>query len=289
MPTPTPRPVSLTAFGAAMLRVAHQLFDDEPKIVDDPILPRLFEAEAIARLRADPQRLRAARIVALRVHLLVRQRFAEDRLAEAYRRGVRQYVILGAGLDTFAYRQPAWARDLRIFEVDHPESQQAKRARLEAAGIAPPPNLAYVTLDLELDAVRDSLAAGGFDPRQPAFVACLGVLVYLSEAANDKVLEFAASLPASSEIVLTFTAPREARADGEDEDHRGPTLAERAAAVGEPFRTWMTGEALTARLRQLQFAEISVLEPDDTFDRYLRDRRDGLRPPRHASIASARV
>jgi methyltransferase (TIGR00027 family) len=277
--------MSLTAFGAAMLRVAHQLFDDEPKIVDDAILPRLFEPEAIERLRANPQRLHDARVLALRVHLLVRQRFAEDRLAEAYQRGVRQYVILGAGLDTFAYRQPAWASDLRIFEVDHPESQRAKRARLEAAGVAPPSNLTYVTLDFEADSIRDRLAGAGFDPNQPAFAACLGVLVYLSEAANDAVFGFAAALPASSELVLTFTAPHE---EGDASRH-GSTLADRTAEVGEPFRTLMTGEVLVERLRALGFSEVSILQPEETIARYLRDRRDGLRPPRRASIASARV
>lgn len=113
---------SQTAADVAELRAAHQLIDNEPRILEDPVVLRLLGDACIAAIRSHPERFHMPRLQALRTHVVVRSRFAEDRLAAAVDRGIRQYVILGAGLDTFAYRQPAWAGGLRIFEVDQPAS-----------------------------------------------------------------------------------------------------------------------------------------------------------------------
>ena len=107
----------------------HQRFDREPKVLDDPLAERLIGPDWLEALRRDPARWQSAERTALRAHVVVRSRYAEDRLADAVRRGVRQAVILGAGYDTFAYRQPAWAHDLQILEIDHPGTQRDKRER----------------------------------------------------------------------------------------------------------------------------------------------------------------
>ena len=131
---------SRTALGAAWLRAAHLLLDDAPPILDDPLARRLLDSGAALAIRQHPHRFRTPLSRALRGEVLVRSRYVEDRLADAVQRGVRQYVLLGAGLDTFAYRQPAWATDLRIIEVDHAASQRDKHARLGQDRIALRPN-----------------------------------------------------------------------------------------------------------------------------------------------------
>jgi methyltransferase (TIGR00027 family) len=164
------------------MRAAHQLLDDTPRVLDDPVAPRLVGDDALAALKADPARVRTPEALGRRAHVVARARYAEERLAAAVARGVRQCVVLGAGLDTFAYRQPAWAATLAVVEVDHPASQHDKRARLAAAGVAVPPNVAYAAVDLEAAAagpaparaVADALAAHGVRPDVPTFVSWLG-------------------------------------------------------------------------------------------------------------------
>src|SRR5208282_4853044 len=116
-----------TAFGAATFRAVHQLIDEEPKILNDPIAPRLLDTSTRDQIRLTPNKFQTPRMKALRSQIVMRSRYTEDRLAEAVDNGVQQYLILGAGLDTFAYRQPHLARVLRIFEVDHSASQSSKR------------------------------------------------------------------------------------------------------------------------------------------------------------------
>ena len=168
---------------------------------------RLLDGGSSRAILEHPDRFRTPASRAIRRDVLVRSRHAEDRLDDAVRRGVRQYVILGAGLDTFGYRQPSWARDLHSIEVDHTASQRDKRERLNRAGIGPPPNLRYAAADLEADALGPALEGAGLDTTRPAFVACLGVLINLGEAAADEIFAVAAKLPAGSEFVFTFSRP----------------------------------------------------------------------------------
>jgi methyltransferase (TIGR00027 family) len=247
----TGRAASATALAVATLRAAHQLIDGTPKILDDPVVLKLLDPEVIARVRAQPERFAEPNVRRLLTHVVTRSRVAEDRLAEAVARGVRQCVVLGAGYDTFAYRQPAWASSLRIFEVDHPASQSAKRTRLADAGIATPPNVEYVAIDFESTSLREGLARSIFNAHAPAFISWLGVMVYLTAPAIDAVFSFAASLPASSELVLTFTAPKPP--DESDE------IAERAAVAGEPWLTRIEPEALERQLRGHGFDVVTFL------------------------------
>jgi methyltransferase (TIGR00027 family) len=275
---------SRTALGVATLRAVHQVLDDEPKILEDTVIAQLLGAAAMVRIRAAPHRFNSPDVRGLRSHVVLRSRYAEDRLADAVARGVRQFLVLGAGLDTFAYRQPPWARGLRIFEVDQPASQQAKRQRLQAAGIHVPANVRFIEADFEHRTLRDILADGGVALDQPAFISWLGVTVYLTEAAIDAVFRFVASLPPSSELVFTFYTKEATQTP------QGATMAARAADLGEPFVTWFEPEALEARLRGFGFSDVTFLTPEDAMALYFPSpRTDRLPPPRRINTASAVV
>ncbi|MGH7653736.1 MAG: class I SAM-dependent methyltransferase [Gemmatimonadaceae bacterium] len=278
----TERNASKTAVGVAMLRAAHQLIDGEPRVLDDTVVVALLGSELIARIHADPDRFRAPRSMALRSHVLLRSRFAEERLREAVARGVTQFVVLGAGLDTFAYRQPTWASRLRIYEVDHPSSQAAKRRRLEAAGIALPPNLTYAPIDFEHDTLESGLARAGFDPVAMTFVSCLGVLVYLTAEAIADLFAFVARLPAGSECVFTYGG-----AHGPEEPGR-PSLATVAADLGEPWISSMEIDDVTAVLARAGLPA-PVLMSRAAAAAWLGDRTDGLEPPRRERVATVTV
>jgi methyltransferase (TIGR00027 family) len=165
---------SLTARGAAGHRAAHQLLEDG-RIFRDPLAVRILggDPDEIAReAEAAPSRR------PMRLFIAVRTRFAEDALAAAAERGARQLVVLGAGLDTFAHRNPHEGAGLRVFEVDHPATQAWKRARLAEAGLAAPPSLTFAPVDFERQTLADGLAAAGFDPAAPSFFTWLGVVPY---------------------------------------------------------------------------------------------------------------
>jgi len=273
---------SRTAVGVAALRAAHQVIDEPPRILDDPIAIRLLEPELRERVLGARGVSREALRQGLRSHVVLRSRFSEDCLAEAAACGVRQYVILGAGLDTFAWRQPPWASALQIFEVDQPASQLDKRARLDRAGLAPPPNLTFVPVDFEVEALDTRLAACGLDGAQPVFYSWLGVTPYLNEAAIDEVLRVIAGGGPRTEVVLTF-APVEGATPGTS------MVEQMAAAVGEVFRSHFTTDGLDAKLRAFGFSEVSFLTPELSAARYFAGRRDDLPPPRRTSIVRARL
>jgi len=278
----TERSASNTALGVAGLRAAHQIIDGEPKILDDPVALKLFDAEAAGLMKASAERLHAPGASALRAHVLLRSRYAEDRLREAVMRGVKQYVLLGAGYDTFAYRQPEWAKDLRVYEVDQPASQHAKRERLSVAGVSTPNNLEFVPVDFEQETVRDGLARSTFDVAAPAFFSWLGVTMYLTLDAITTVLDFVASLPSPTEIVFTFAQPTRWF-------EKPSVIALAAEAAGEPWKTRLTPEEVEALLKRAGFTSLEFLTRDQAMVRYFSGRADGLEPPKRVSIASARV
>jgi methyltransferase (TIGR00027 family) len=281
------RSSSTTALRVAQLRAVHQLFDGEPKILHDPVAVRLFETEIRERLKAEAPRVNEPWVSGLRSHVLLRSRYAEDRLAEAYRRGIRQYVLLGAGYDTFAYRQPAWAQDLRIFEVDHPASQREKQNRLQEAGISVPSNLEFISIDFEHVSLRDGLAASGLRFDQPVFFACLGVLVYLTPDAADAVFRCVALFPTLSEIVFTYSAPVSRLSP--EEVARRAAIGAITESMGEPWQTFFEREVLEARLSELNFGEVTFLTAAEAESRYFQGRNDGLRAPKREPIVSAVV
>jgi len=271
--------------GIAVLRAAHQLIDSAPKILDDPIILRMLDDTTRLRLRERPEVYQTSRLKALRVQALIRSRFAEDRLAAAVTRGIRQFVILGAGLDTFAYRQPAWAAGLQIFELDQPASQATKRHTLAIAGIPIPANLAYLEIDFEKGSLRSVLQQSHFNFAEPAFFSCLGVMMYLTQAAVNSILRFVVCTPPPGEIVFSFAN----RAAQPGLPAQASATEQKAAQLGEPWLTTAQPDILERELLGLGFSELLFLTPAMMLEQYLQNRTDGLPVPSQSSILSAKI
>jgi methyltransferase (TIGR00027 family) len=182
---------SRTALRVALRRAAHQLYDAPPLVLNDPIAVPILGTAYSEELRRTPTRPDRPFSVSLRAFLVARSRFAEDALARAVKQGATQYVLLGAGLDTFAHRNPY--PHLRVFEVDHPATQQWKRELLEAGSLPAPGNLTYVPVDFERDSLSQQLHSAGFDSKAPAFFAWLGVVPYLNLEAFRSTINFIAA------------------------------------------------------------------------------------------------
>lgn len=277
---------SYTALATAYMRAAHQLLDDEPRILDDDAILHLLGSAAPDRIRADAGRLQADGGKLLRSHVVIRSRYAEDCLAQAVRRGVTQYVLLGAGLDTFAFRQPSWARQLRIFEFDHPATQALKLQRMQEAAFELPPNTVLAAVDFETESLSEKLAAAGVSSDQPTFFAWLGVVMYLHEAAIDATLRMVASYPPGSELVLTFL-----RHPRPDSKRAGMfrEFADHVANAGEPFVTFFEPEQLEAKLLSTGFSSVEFLSADEARSRYFQGRKQDLPVPEYTGVASALV
>jgi methyltransferase (TIGR00027 family) len=274
-----------TAALTAMLRAAHQLVDDEPRIINDPIAVGLVDDATREQIAARPAALRSPALMVPRAAVLLRTRYAEDLLAEAIARGMGQFVILGAGLDTFAFRQPASARRLLIYEVDHPATQTWKRERLAAAGIAVPDNLRWAPIDFEQQTLGTGLRNAGFDASKPAFFSWLGVTQYLSLPAIDATLRFVVAVPSPTTIVLSFMLPDIDLPS--DEAAAARQVAYDAAIAGEPWLTRISPQDLAVRLTQLGFRKVIHLSPEEANALYFAGRRDGLRAPHVAQLMSA--
>src|ERR1700733_14357288 len=193
---------SRTAQRVALRRAAHQVVD-HPRVFEDPL--------AIAIAGSDPEALGTVEQPysrSLRAFIAVRSRYAEDHLLAAAARGVPQYVVLGAGLDTFAYRNPFQSAGLRVFEVDHPATQEWKRAQLCAAGIAIPAEMTFAAVDFERQSLEDGLRIARFERQQPAMFSWLGVTPYLSRAAFDGTIQFIAGMPCGSSVVFDYAVGR---------------------------------------------------------------------------------
>jgi methyltransferase (TIGR00027 family) len=265
---------SLTAYHVALRRAAHQWID-EPRILDDPLAVSIIGADQAEKLKSNLTRERRPIPTGLRVFVVVRSRCAEDMLAESMAKGVGQYVVLGAGLDTSAYRSPWRESGLRMFEVDHPATQAWKRKRLAAAAIQEPPGLAFVPVDFEADSLVEALRSRGFDEKSPAFFSWLGVTPYLTHDALFGTLRFIASLPRGTTVVFDYALAPSALS------WRGRILrwfmARRVAKIGEPWRTSFLPDQLDAELREIGFHELLDLDAHALNDRYCRGRADGLR------------
>ncbi|MGD0681000.1 MAG: class I SAM-dependent methyltransferase [Terracidiphilus sp.] len=259
---------SKTALGVAIRRAAHQLVD-VPPVLDDPIAVRLVGAGYRGKMG------RAAHRVGrdLRAFVAARSRYVEDRLAAFVERGGRQYVVLGAGLDTFAYRNPF--PGLRVFEVDFPATQEWKRELLDEAKIALPDGLKFVPLDFEHKTLAEGLAEAGFDGGAAAFFGWLGVVPYLTLAAFRSTLGVIAQMPAGSGVGFDYAvAPESLSAVGRT---AFDALAGRVAAAGEPFRLFFTPEKMEEELRGAGFECLEQLDSDRLNEIYFKDRADGLK------------
>jgi len=272
---------SRTALGAAAHRAVHQVLE-RGRIFADPLAVRILGADAEAAVR-DAENNPSRRM--LRLFIAVRTRYAEDALAAAVARGARQLVVLGAGLDTYAYRN-AFAESLHVFEVDHPATQAWKRQRLAEAAIPLPRTLTFAPIDFERETLADGLAAAGFDPAKQSFLTWLGVVPYLSEQAVFSTLEFIARLPGGAQVVFDYGNPP-ASGGGRDElDTAQDALAARVASIGEAFRSYFETDALHTKLMALGFREIEDLGPALIRERYFANRGDSL-PDRGGHIIRA--
>jgi methyltransferase (TIGR00027 family) len=278
---------SSTAWGVAKVRAFHQLLDDEPKILADPVILKLLDRKVLEEIRSRSEERNEARFAAFRAHLVLRNRYAEDCLREAAERGVRQYVLLGAGYDTFAYRQPEWAAGLTIFEVDHPASQAAKRELLAKSGVTLPGNLRFAGVNFEAESLPEELDRAEFDFSRPAFFSCLGVLVYLDERTIAGLFEFVGARPTGSEFVFTFSQPDTAL-DARETETRAK-IKSTVSEMGEPWRTYFEPERLREMLMAAGFSVVTFLAPAEAEERYFRERKDALRAPRQVRLGRARV
>ena len=272
------RKASRTALGTAMLRAVHQIIDTPPHILEDPLAVVLLgpDAEALIRGRSVDYQTIGRRL--LRTHVVLRARYAEDRLEAAVQRGVSQYVLLGAGFDTFAMRQPAWAQSLEIFEVDHAATQEVKRSLMAAAGLAFPANTHFAAIDFEKETLSAGLQRSTVAFDRPVFFSWLGVTMYLHLDAIDAVLQSVASFPTGSEIILTFARPPVA----------GPSrLSQRVADLEEPWVTTFEPEAIAARLYAAGFTTLEFLSPERAENRYFKQNPQGLPAPEQVNIVSA--
>jgi methyltransferase (TIGR00027 family) len=261
-----------------MRRAAHQLYDDPPLVFTDPLALRVLSEDARAELskREETERMPSAR--AMRAFLCARSRFAEDALERAVAAGVRQYVVLGAGLDTFAVRSALPERPidpgLRIFEVDHPATQAWKHACLEQSGVHVPDTVTFVPVDFEQEELMARLAASGFDRAAPAFCSWLGVLPYLTREAAVGTLRALGALPAGSGVAFDYAVARESLSP--KQKAMFDWLAERVARAGEPFRLGFDPVELHELLRECGFARVEDLDGDAISARYFAGRADGL-------------
>lgn len=263
---------SPSALSVAMLRAAHQVFDT-PRILDDPLALRIVGTHNAALLETLPHWMDNPFARPFRAAMVVRSRVAEDALREAIGRGVRQYVILGAGLDTSAYRLGGPA-DLRSFEVDHPTVQSAKRLQLDQAGIVPPDGLRYVATDFETTHLANALREAGFSAQAPAFFSLLGVSMYLDASALWQTLGLIAACAPGSAVVFDYALSPEHLGPREQAIHAG--LTQRGAAQGEPWKSFFTPAALHAGLRDAGFAQVDDLDRETLHARYIGARADGL-------------
>jgi methyltransferase (TIGR00027 family) len=263
---------SVTAWKVALRRAAHQLAD-HPPVFADPLAVPILGPDGAAAIRDPRLGGDGAAARALRAFMAVRSRLAEDRLARLYAEGVRQYLVLGAGLDTFAYRSP-WP-DLQVFEVDHPATQAWKRGRLQDAGIPVPPSLTLAPVDFERQVLADELAAAGFRAEAGAMAAWLGVVPYLTEPAVFDTLGYVAGFAPGSEVVFDFGVAKEELGLGARLAQAA--IAARVAAAGEPFRCYFSPAGLSQRMRALGFSEAEVLDSAALNARYFVGRDDGLR------------
>jgi len=264
---------SRTAFRVALRRAAHQIFDN-PKVLDDPLAIPVV-GDAITEVCAHPARHQSRIARSLRAFMVARSRYAEDQLTASVARGVQQYLVLGAGLDTSAYRGVASSGRLRVFEVDHPETQAWKKERLRAASIIVPATVRFVAVDFERQELETELKSASFRVDQPAFVSWLGVVPYLTREAASHTFALLGRLPEGSAVVFDYgvspsSLPLLQRMAVN-------ALSRRVARAGEPFRLYFAPNELEHFLKAHGFQWVEQLAANEINQRYFEGRSDGLK------------
>ena len=264
---------SRTALRVALRRAAHQVHDARPLVFDDPLAVRILGDEHVLEVQRTPDSVKRPYSAALRSFMVARARLAEDVLAAGVReRGVKQYLVLGAGLDTFAYRNGY--EEVRVFEVDHPATQAWKLEMLKQAAIAVPPSAVHVPVDFEVDSLRAKLESAGFLFGEPTVTAWLGVVPYLTRDAFNATMRVLARCAVGSEVVFDYSQPREALS--EREQLMLDSLSARVAQAGEPFQLFFTPWQLEEELEWLALRVVEDFDSAKLTARYFAGRNDGL-------------
>jgi methyltransferase (TIGR00027 family) len=263
---------SSTAAGAAMQRAAHLVIDGEPKVLIDEYAIRFLDDRQRARVESNDSVLQAAHVRASRAHILGRSAFTEDELRRAIAHGCRQYVLLGAGYDSSPARLAESLTDVAVFEVDHPDTQAAKRSALGQGEW--PANVRFVEVDFERDALDDCLQQAGWDAGAPTFWSWLGVTMYLTDDAVMETMRFVANGAAGTTIVMNFTV--------HDDEVTPDDLALRrvgaqgVAQQGEPWINFYRPAELVEQVGALPYASVESVGPEVFRTRYFDNRDDGL-------------
>lgn len=264
---------SRTALRVALRRAAHQLVDTGPLVFPDPFATRIVGAEAAEELRRTPKAERKPFSAAMRSWMVVRARFAEDVLARsAAGHDAVQYLVLGAGLDTFALRNPF--RNVRVFEVDHPATQAWKRERLHSAGLVLPGSARLVAVNFERESLQQRLVEAGFHPDRFTVTTWLGVVPYLSGTAFASTCRVLGSFAPGSTVVFDYSQPREVLPPVEQLMH--DSLSARVAQAGEPFQLFFTPQRLATELHRHPLLVAEDLGSAELNARYFAGRTDGL-------------
>jgi methyltransferase (TIGR00027 family) len=266
-----------TAVRVALWRALHVEADPPPHVFEDVVGAKLAAPDAGWQARPDMSPFTRP----FRASIVARARFLEDLLAEQAALGVGQYVILGAGLDTFAQRRPDLASRLRVFEIDQPGPQAWKRQRLIGLGFGIPPFLGLVPVDFEAgDAWRTRLAEAGFDPGKPALVASTGVSMYLTREAVTATLRQIAALAPGSTLAMSFLVPI-GLMDAEVRPGMERAI-EGARSGGTPFLSFFSPSEMLTLAREAGFKEVRHVSAGMLAQRYFSGRTDGLRPPNNS-------
>jgi methyltransferase (TIGR00027 family) len=265
---------SYMAEGSAYFRAVHMSIDDEPKILEDPLAATLLGPDVDDKMAADLERLSRPALIKARSLIVMRSRYAEDELTAAIDRGVTQYVILGAGLDTSPYRSGHPAQQVQTFEVDHPDTQRWKLERLNAASIQIRDNLHHVAVDFESDSLAERLTASGFNSEEPTFFSWLGVSYYLNLESVLDIFKFVARLPSPSQLVFDFVMSDSEI--GETERQAMKTITALVEKYGEPWLCRFGPTKLQQTLHDIGFGKTFYFSHELATRRYFEGRSDGL-------------
>ena len=277
---------SQTALTAAAARAAHLIVDNEPVIFADTLAAYLLGDQADELINYHRRRGSHLVLASARAQVTCRSRYTERAVADAAGRGIAQYVILGAGLDSFAYRS-ALAGRVAVFEVDQPATQEWKRQRLAECGLDAPPNARFVPVDFEADSLTSRLSQAGFDVTSPALISWLGVTMYLTQDAIGAVLREVGQFAPGTELILDYMLPADLR------DDIGNSYVEQvapaAAQRGEPWLSFFSPRQMTALLSGHGFAGASHIAMRDVGNEAMWRRADALRPADLSRLAHARL
>ena len=278
---------SLTAKKVAVMRAAHQVIDN-PKIFEDPLALSIIGTQGVCEIHSAKRKFKTRLHSYLRAIVVARSRLVEDELSMAVKQGIRQYVILGAGLDTFAYRNTHSDAGLRVFEIDHPATQEWKRRQLYAANVCIPESLTFVPIDFENQSLKDRLQEAGFNAGESSFFSWLGVTMYLNRQTVMSTMKYiASSSPRGSVIIFDYTVPPSSQNFIRRFVFR--LLAHKMAAMGEPWQTFFDPRQLAMELKDVGFAHVEDFDPENINSRFFRERTDKLKVGSFGHLMKAQV